>query len=533
MKQISFKTYLLFLILIAGILMHNNVFSQISRTWDYSYSPNGNYESSGKSITVLPSGKTVTSGIYQSVSGRNKNALLFIDESAAFLDIDTSNPGPGYVKVKQDNHGNIFAAATLYNDSLPISKIVVARFDTTFAVRHFYVPDSSTTFPGYDVLDMEILSNSSFVVASHWDAFPLVCLSLLCMDSAGTVLWERVDSSFGFSYDVKLLADSSGGLFAAGSGRDTTTSLNFIFVSHYTSNGVRDWTLKQYSTQSFADLNDMIIDVNKNIYVSGILMDTIGQVGILMKLDTTGNLLWKKSILPLSYLRLLSDNHGNIYGSKVPQNGLDVLSIEKLDSSGALIDSSSFQLTAYFTSELGDIRMLDNGIIGATGSLFVLSFPKSDLFFAAFDTSLNLLGYDIFDSLNLLGENGKSITEGVDGSVYVCGRFNYENNLETSNIGVAKYDLSGIFNEIKNYKTNSFMIFPNPSSGNITMKWPTDQESNKYIYVLNSLGKEEFRDVLPGSLRQVEYNLNLKPGLYQVVIVTSNSRLVTKISIAY
>jgi hypothetical protein len=533
MKQISFKAYLLSVILSSCVLTNHYVYSQISRSWDYSYSPSGNYESSGKNITILPSGKTITSGIYQSVSGIKKNALLFIDESGVFLDIDTSNPGPGYVKVKHDGHGNIFAAATLSNDSLPISKIVVARFDTAFSVRRFYVPDSSTTFPGYDVLDMEVLNNSSVVVASHWDAFPLVCLSLLCMDSAGTVLWERVDSAFEFSYDITLLADSSGGLFAAGSGRDTATALNFIFVSHYTSAGIRNWTLKQYSTQSFADMNDIIIDINKNIYVSGILMDTVGQVGILMKLDTTGNLLWKKSILPLSYLRLLSDYHGNIFGCKVPQNGLDVLRIEKLDSSGTLMDTSSFQLSAYFTSELGDVRMLNNGIIGATGSLYVLSFPKSDLFFAAFDTSLNLIGYDIFDSLNLLGESGRSMTEAIDGSVYVCGRFNYENNLETSNIGVIKYDLSGIINGIKNYTTNGFLIFPNPSSGNITMKWPADQESNTHIYILNSIGKEEFRDVLPGTMKQVEYNLNLKPGLYQAVIITSNSRLVTKISIAY
>ena len=83
--------------------------------------------------------------------------------------------------------------------------------------------------------------------------------------------------------------------------------MNFIFISHYSSTGVRDWFVKQYSSQSFADMNDIIMDVNKNLYVSGTVMDSTGQVGILMKLDTLGNVLWDKPIQPLSYLRLTSE----------------------------------------------------------------------------------------------------------------------------------------------------------------------------------------------------------------------------------
>ncbi|MBK6989434.1 MAG: hypothetical protein IPH33_15080 [Bacteroidetes bacterium] len=442
-----------FFTIITGILIPNLASSQINRSWDYSFNPPNNYEASGNCITVLPSGKTITGGIYKSSTGTNRNTLLLIDKSGNFLDVDTSNPGFGYRKVIYDGNGNIFAAATLNNDSLPINKIVVARFDTTFSNRQFFVPDSITTFPGYDVLDMTLLSNSTIVVASHWDAFPIVSLSLLCMDFAGNVLWERIDSSFEFSYDVKLLPDSSGGLFVAGSGRDTSTSTNFIFAFHYSSSGVRDWSVTHYSPQPFADMNDIVMDINKNIYISGIIMDSVGQEGILMKLDTIGNVLWNKSILPLPYSRLTTDNHGNIYGAVVPQNGLDVLTIEKLDSSGTFINSTSFQSATYFTSDLGDFRMLENGIIAATGGLYVLSFPKTDLYIATFDTSLSLLGYDIYNSQNLLGEKGNAISEVSNSNVYVCGRFNFENQFETSNIGVAKYDLSGIINGVKTKTT--------------------------------------------------------------------------------
>ena len=522
-----------FFTIITGILIPNLASSQINRSWDYSFNPPNNYEASGNCITVLPSGKTITGGIYKSSTGTNRNTLLLIDESGNFLDVDTSNPGFGYRKVIYDGNGNIFAAATLNNDSLPINKIVVARFDTTFSNRQFFVPDSSTTFPGYDVLDMTLLSNSTIVVASHWDAFPIVSLSLLCMDFAGNVLWERIDSSFEFSYDVKLLPDSSGGLLVAGSGRDTSTSTNFIFAFHYSSSGVRDWLVTHYSPQPFADMNDIVIDLNKNIYISGIIMDSVGQEGILMKLDTIGNVLWNKSILPLPYSRLTTDNHGNIYGAVVPQNGLDVLTIEKLDSSGTFINSTSFQSATYFTSDLGDFRMLENGIIAATGGLYVLSFPKTDLYIATFDTSLSLLGYDIYNSQNLLGEKGNAISEVSNSNVYVCGRFNFENQFETSNIGVAKYDLSGIINGVKNENYLHASVFPNPSTGKFTIKFPSYLDNNVSIQILNSTGEIVFRNDFSITSGQLEFNLNLKPGFYILIADMESRRNITKVFISY
>ena len=46
-------------------------------------------------------------------------------------------------------------------------------------------------------------------------------------------------------------------------------------------------------------MNDIITDVNKNLYVSGTVMDSTGQVGILMKLDTL-EMFCDKPIQPLS-----------------------------------------------------------------------------------------------------------------------------------------------------------------------------------------------------------------------------------------
>jgi len=507
--------------------------SQVNRVWEYSFNPVNNLEASGSCIASLPSGKTVTGGIYRNSSvSVNRNTLLLVDETGTLIDADTTTIGSGFKKVIYDGHSNVLALATLQDDSLPISKIIVARFDTSFTVKNYLIPDTTLTSPAYATLDMSVLSNGNIIVASNWDAFPLRCLSVLCMDTAGNVVWERVDSAFEFSYDVKLVEDLNGGVFAAGSGKDTSTAEDFIFVSHFTSSGLLDWSFRYYSpAQFYADMTDFIRDVYGNLYVSGNVMDTSGQVGCLIKADSAGNIFWNKQILPLAYSRIITDNSGNIYGTTVPLNGLDVFTIDKLDSSGIKIDSSSFQLNGYFASELGDIKFMDGGIISATGGLFVFSFPKSDLFLAAFDTSLNLIGYDIFDSLNLLGENGKAMVQSDDGSVYACGRVNYENQFETCNIGLIKYDVSGVVNNISVANKSRFVIFPNPSSGLLTFRWP-DHESEKFsVRIISSTGVEVFNDVVTGNSGQESFILNLPSGIYNVIAENRTEKEVRKLVI--
>ncbi len=532
LKSIHNKQFFL-VSLVLSLMIRQSLNAQVSRLWEYSFNPITNYEASGSSIVVLPSGNAVSVGSFRNSSNFNtKNILIHTDVNGTLLYVDTSVLGPGYKKVVYDGHADLYALATFYNDTLPISKILVAKYNSSFTDIKILIPDSGISSPGYDVLDMSLSANGNIVIASRWDAFPLVCLSLLCMDTAGTVLWERVDSVFQFSYDVKLLPDAGGGMYVAGSGKDTSNSEDFIFVSHYTSSGHRDWSYKYYSpAQFFADMTDMIIDITGSIYVSGNVMDSVGQVGVLFKFDLLGNLLWNRPILPLAYSRIISDNSGNVYGVSVPLNGIDVFTIEKLDSAGTIIDSSSFQLSGYFASELGDICMLDSGNFVVTGGLFVLSFPKSDQFLAAMDTSLNLLGYDIFDSLNLLGETGKAIGVGEDGNVYVCGRLNFENQFETSNIGLIKYNVTGLVNNISENLSGSFDVFPNPSTGEITFKWADSPSRHSLIRIFDNAGTEVFRDFVTGQYDRTTYQLQLKSGFYHAVVESGNGRVVKKVCI--
>lgn len=505
--------------------------AQVNRNWISTFNPQFNYESSAQGIASTPSGTTVTAGVYRSDFFSSKNVLLLTDSAGALNGSDTSTIGFGFKKVLFDGHSHFVAAASLGNDTLPLSKMVIARFDTTFTDRQFFAPDSVASFPEYDVRDMAILENGNIVVASHWDKFPLVCLSLMCVDSTGIKVWEVVDSSFQFAYNVKLAVDSAGGLFVAGSGKDTGSIDDFIFASHYNDSGLQDWTVRYYSpAHIFADMTDLICS-SAFLYISGAVMDSTGQTGFLMKIDMSGNIVWKNTVAPLAYSKLLAGKDESIYGFTVPLNGRDAFTIDKLDSSGLRTDSVAFQPSGYFASELGDVQMLHDGIIVLTGGLFVFSFPKSDLFLAAYDAGLNMVGYDIFDSLNLLGENGKAISSGVDGSVYVGGRFNFENQLETSNIGTIKYDFPGLLNTVAEHRTNQFSIFPNPSGGCFTVRCPSDRTGNVTVHFLDMSGRELFTNEIPSSMPEKKYEDIFSPGLYMVVLESSTGRSAFRISI--
>jgi hypothetical protein len=526
------KQSILFFII---MLLLNGIDSnaQVNRIWDYTFDPISNYEASGNSITVLPSGKAVGVGVFRNSSVQStKNALICTDENGNLFYVDTMVLGAGFKMVLYDGFSNLYAAATLNSDTLSISKLVVAKFDTGFSSVQYFVPDSGTTSPGYNVLYLTMLSNGNIAIASRWDAFPYRCLSLYCLDPAGNVLWERVDSSFQFGYNVRIIADSSGGLYAAGSGRDTSNSDDFIFITHLKTDGASDWTYRYYSpAQIVADMRDIELDITGHLYIAGNVMDTAGQVGILMKLDTLGNVLWNNPVSALAFTKICTDYDGNIYGAAVPLNGIDVYTIEKFDSAGTSLSSSAFQLSGYFASELGDLQMLNGSVFVATGGLFVWSVPVSDQFLVAMDTSLNVIGYDIFDSLNGLGEKAHSIAFGINGDVYVCGRVNYEDQFETSNIGIAKYEVINIINKVSEVNKNNFEVYPNPSQGEITFRWDHTLGEQALIKVFDNKGVEVFHAQIKVLIGQKSYRLNLETGLYHATIETDQGRMVKKICI--
>ncbi len=529
-KKINYSSYVFLAVVL--ILFSINSKAQLTRTWVYSYNHPANLEAAGNCIVHLDHGVTITGGYYKSnTNPDSRNILVFTDDAGTLIKADSSTIGFGYSKIIKGGTSSYFAVGTLLNDSSTARNILIAKIDSASLNINYFVPDSNPAI-GYDPMDMILLNNNNILIGSRRDDFPMIQLSLTCMDDAGNLVWQTLDTTFEIKYDLKLLPDEIGGFFAAGTGRDILTSEDFIFVAHFDLNGIRDWFFRQASTStSFADFLDIVKDHSGHLWTSGVLMDSTGQVGTLLKLDISGNLVWKHPVAPNPYLKILSDENNFIYGATVPSNGLDVFTIEKLDSAGTFLYSTNFQLTGYFNSVLYDLQMLDGGNLAFTGDLYVLSFPKPDLYLAIYDTALNLVDYDIYNASNFLGESGRAVVKGAGNDLYLCGRLNYENQFETCNLGVLKYDLQIIDNIDKNKISTNFEFFPNPSTGAIFIKCENLPRGKNIFTVFDAFGKEVFTDYSTNLNGTSNYNLNLSEGLYYLTLNNGETRISKKLLI--
>ena len=235
MKNTLSISRLILLSIALNLFLSENSSGQVNRLWDYDFIPTGNYESIGYSIAALPSGVNITGGIYKNINNTNSlNALIVLNSAGGLLHADTVTAGFGFVRVLYDGFSSVYAVGSLHNDTNTARNLLICKMDTVTWQTNFFVPDSSATIY-YDPLDMSFLSSGNLIVASRMDNFPLYRLALTSMNPSGSVAWQVVDSSFEINYDLKILPESSGGFFVAGSGRDTSTTYDFIFVSHFNS----------------------------------------------------------------------------------------------------------------------------------------------------------------------------------------------------------------------------------------------------------------------------------------------------------
>ena len=78
-----------------------------------------------------------------------------------------------------------------------------------------------------------------------------------------------------------------------------------------------------------------------------------------------------------------------------------------------------------------------------------------------------------------------------------------------------------------------FVIYPNPSSGvfSLELKLKEISDVNVKIYSLLSNNLIDYKEVKEQEEYKIDYNLNLVPGMYFVLIETQNEKLVKKIII--
>jgi hypothetical protein len=414
------------------------------------------------------------------------------------------------------------------------------------------------------------------------------------LDSNGNFVWAKSfgDASWDCGNSIKI--DNEGnvyttGLFAAqvdfdpGTGTFYLMSNSYsydIFISKLDAGGNFIWAKKMGGSYSDGG-SDILVDINKNIYIIGSFQDTTDfDPGVdtfnlisngsydffISKLDSIGNFLWATgfggSNNDGSFSSFAVDLSGNIYLASnfydtidfdpgpgifnmMAPNGYDDIFILKLDATGGFLWAR--QMGGLSVDYSNSISLDASGNIFITGSfcgtadfdpgpgIFNLSTiiatqNDNDIFISILDANGNFIWAKNMGGTGL--DYGRSIALDAVGNNYITGTFKGQANFDfqspiilTSNglqdVFIAKYS-NTIVGKTENNFNESLNVFPNPATNTL------------YINGFKNTASAEIYDISSKLLLSKQLNKNhlnissLAKGLYFIKLSTAEVSVVRK-----
>jgi len=141
------------------------------------------------------------------------------------------------------------------------------------------------------------LSDGNYVLTGNTDNGGSAYPSLLKLTAAGKIDWQKSfpESSF-LSYLTSAVPSSDGGFFAAGS-RDQLFGNFGLIVAGFESSGQMRWG-KFYTGEFIPTYPAIFITPDQDlIVVAEIYSQSKGEGTLVLKLDSSGNLIWKRALM--------------------------------------------------------------------------------------------------------------------------------------------------------------------------------------------------------------------------------------------
>ncbi len=337
---------------------------------------------------------------------------------------------------KYDTAGNVLWAIGSGNGQSSPLRITVDANGYLYVLGRFFSP--VITFGGHTIV------NSSYDYINYWTNMPYYLVKL---DANGNVIWAKCGANATSIYDLcggGIATDPLGNIYITQSFKDSTINIgghvlvnamkdsNDIFIAKYDTAGNVLWA------KSFGNVSDdrsmgIVVSNDYSVYLSGWFESSSIAFGstilthngvpafgsgwrpntFLVKLDTSGNVLWGQSSSGCAYgLNMAIDNANDVY------------------IGGGLIDS---YFVAFSTDTLKDRQLL----------------------YSAFVTKYDVLGNVVWAKgiypINTGGSTGGGkdnllfgITVDPCNNVWVCGRMNIFSAGTTIDSGVILYPPPGI-----------------------------------------------------------------------------------------
>ncbi len=266
-------------------------------------------------------------------------------------------------------------------------------------------------------------------------------VSVTKLASDGTVLWSRFwDDPAGTSdYASAIEVDDAGNVYVSGYSYQSGTHFTLL---KYDLDGTFQWA-RMWSHFSGNVTNDMAIDADGNIFVAGHTWGSSGDAAIL-KYNSDGVLQWSQIYGGDGWQQpryIETDSAGAVYagGGTSAGSGDDMLVI-KYDTTGNLLWSRQFEYIPGEHDQMNAMAVASDGTVHFTGSSRVLG-DNYDIVSGCYDTNGNLLwsaGHGGGDSME---DYGRGVTYDANGHTYVAGEV-MRAGWETDTI-VLRYDAVG------------------------------------------------------------------------------------------
>lgn len=524
-----------------------------SPNWDWAKSSGGNNSDQGISIANDQSGNSYVTGVFASSTIKFNTTLLANHFSGGFHHFDI-------FIAKYDNSGNVLWA-----------KSAGGTFDdwaysiTTDISGNVYVA-------GYFV--QSITFDSITLYGGFRDVF------LVKYDTNGNLLWAK--SSGGSSADEahSVTVDVTGNIYLTGffesssitfgttTLTNTTSNSSDIFITKYDSGGNVLWA-KKAGGNNYDYATSVCGDIFNNVYVTGYfysstitfstttLPNTSSYNMFIAKYDNTGNLLWVKSPGGAYPQSICSNTFGEIiqtgaFASSPIIFGSDTLTskgnydmfLTKYDTNGNVIWAKSGGGTA---SDQGNAVAIDSN-----NNIYMVGFYQSPYISFFTDTLINNNPLNNFFIVSYNNNGGIQWTKNADSNsnfvtansissysneIHITGTFNNDSitfgttlllndTTDTSSdmyVAKLKTQTTTGISENTEYIINSFCVFPNPTSGQITIS-----NSKKYdkVIITDLLGQIVYQAKDINSTTSLRID---KTGIYLVTLISNKQTFTKKI----
>jgi beta-propeller repeat-containing protein len=290
---------------------------------------------------------------------------------------------------------------------------------------------------------------------------------LLKFTPSGDLVWEKTIGSARFEQAWGVTLDSSGNILLTGM-YNSTSGPRFL-VLKLDSSGTLLWQKEWFGPESYG--YSIAADTSGNIYASGFFINSTGHEAVLLKFSSSGSLLWQRGWgnQTAGGNHVALDSSGNVYMTGFYNPGsISNSFLVKFDSSGNLLWQRVYA-NGYGTGVAVD----SSGIVYNSGWRYRTSLQTAaDVFLLRFNSTGGLL------TQNLWGGSGSSFSYGVapdnSGHAIVAGFLNSSspyaispttNTLSNPNI---KADITSYGFNITTLSVTALIVAPVTPSGTET-----------------------------------------------------------------